>query len=347
MEFRGRNMTCLYVELSPSRSNRSQYKRTLVLQCDQCDVIFTRRWVSGHDSGDHYHDQACKSAAMKVGGKLNARLQQTCVERWGVAYPLLADVNKNKARKTCLKNHGVENVLLRHDVRTKALERSSSPEARKKRNNALQRSAKARLAKGKETLRARYNVDHNFQIDQVKTSRCQTWIKRYGVDNPFSSTSVREKIKTTLLERYGVQYYVQTDAFKQCMVETAKERSAKTHATMKKNGSYGTSRVENVCHECLCQLYGQENIERQVWIHKWPIDFYVKSLDVYVQFDGVYWHGLDRPIEEIEKLKNKRDVVILRTVRSDVDQARWFSTHDKRLVRITDLAFRNALRKIV
>jgi hypothetical protein len=29
----------------------------------------------------------------------------------------------------------------------------------------------------------------------------------------------------------------------------------------------------------------------------WPVDFYVKSINTYIQYDSEYWHGLDRSID--------------------------------------------------
>lgn len=75
-------MTRLYVELAPSASDRSPYKRTLALQCDQCGATFTRRWVQGHDTDEHFCNNRRPADAMKPGGVLNAQLKQTCEENW-------------------------------------------------------------------------------------------------------------------------------------------------------------------------------------------------------------------------------------------------------------------------
>lgn len=188
-------------------------------------------------------------------------------------------------------------------------------------------------------------VDHPLKDPAIKRAVLdksqQSQIKKrtttqmlYGVDHTWQSQIIKDKRRATCIAKFGVEHPLQN-----------KDVWTKRWATQKLTGKFNCSFVEDECYVVLLALFGE--VRRHVIVNNWEIDFYVPSIDTYVQFDGVYWHGLDRPIEEIEKLKNKRDVVILRTVRSDVDQARWFSTHDKRLVRITDLAFRNALRKIV
>ena len=74
-------------------------------------------------------------------------------------------------------------------------------------------------------------------------------------------------------------------------------------------------------------------------MNKWPIDFYVKDNDTYIQFDGEYWHGLDRPLDEIAKFKTPRDRTILRKYQIDREQVEWFRSTGKRLLRITDQQF--------
>lgn len=79
---------------------------------------------------------------------------------------------------------------------------------------------------------------------------------------------------------------------------------------------------------------------RQVNVSKfWVIDFYIKTIDTYLQFDGVYWHGLDRPIDEIRQSDKGRDKAIYRKWLVDRQQEKWFKDQGKRLVRITDKQF--------
>lgn len=110
---------------------------------------------------------------------------------------------------------------------------------------------------------------------------------------------------------------------------------------MKLRGSYGKSKIEDEYFASLCELYGSDNVERQVTppgTH-WPIDFYIKSIDTWIQFDGVYWHGLDRPLEIITKYRTKRDAQIHKKWLTDREQDKWFEEHGLKLIRITDKQF--------
>jgi hypothetical protein len=63
-----------------------------------------------------------------------------------------------------------------------------------------------------------------------------------------------------------------------------------------------------------------------------------------VQLDGVYWHGLDRPIDVIAERRTKRDAQIHKKWLMDREQDRWFVENGMRLIRITDLQFRDGIR---
>ena len=62
------------------------------------------------------------------------------------------------------------------------------------------------------------------------------------------------------------------------------------------------------------------------------------------KFDGVYWHGLNRPIEIIKESLTPRDHTIYRTWERDRLQEKWFYDHDLKLIRVTDLEFMNGLQ---
>jgi hypothetical protein len=78
---------------------------------------------------------------------------------------------------------------------------------------------------------------------------------------------------------------------------------------------------------------------------------YVTDIDTYVQFDGVYWHGFDRLIEDIVEYKSPRDVIIHRKWNTDRAQDAWFKDAGMHLIRVTDTEFKtmenDVLQKLV
>lgn len=123
------------------------------------------------------------------------------------------------------------------------------------------------------------------------------------------------------------------------------EACVKRHKTMKKNNSYRKSSPEDRMFEYLIEKFGEYDVTRNELVNsKWPIDFYIKSIDLYVQLDGVYWHGLDRPIDVIAEHKSKRDVQIHKKWKIDREQEQWFEKNKLKLMRITDVEFKNGRR---
>lgn len=103
--------------------------------------------------------------------------------------------------------------------------------------------------------------------------------------------------------------------------------------TMRTNGTHRQSREEDRFHEFLRQYFS--DIKRQVTIRgRWTIDFYINDIDVYVQFDGIYWHGLDRPIEIIRQHASRQDVIIEQKWKTDQEQVAWFAENNLTLIRI-------------
>lgn len=171
--------------------------------------------------------------------------------------------------------------------------------------------------------------------------RAKEFKERLGVEYPMQSIEVRTKAVATCQSRYGVDNVQQVPDIKQrsCMTFLARlEDEQQYHGVW-------TSKQEDTFFECLVRRYGRDDVVRQ---KRAPadcgygaIDFYVKSIDTYVQFDGTYWHGLDRPIDVIEKSDAQRDKDIAHRWHNDRAQDAKFAAKGLRLVRITNTDFKN------
>lgn len=58
---------------------------------------------------------------------------------------------------------------------------------------------------------------------------------------------------------------------------------------------------------------------------------------MYVQFDGIYWYGLDRPLDVIKESGKLRDNFLVKRYYVDRRQHAWFVARNLKLVRVTDL----------
>lgn len=207
----------------------------------------------------------------------------------------------------------------------------------------------------------RYGAISPLAVQEFKEKSKQTCMQKYGVHHPGAVRALIEQRKCTCLERYGKTTPLMTDdavLVRKSVEYKEKHRLAlskvdkvavakKRHETMKRNNSYGKSKVEDDLYALLCSIFGESNVNRQVTVHTWPIDFFIVSKKTYVQLDGVYWHGLDRPLSEIVKYKNKRDIVIHGKMLTDERQNVWFAQNNMKLLRITDQQFKYNKIKIV
>lgn len=140
------------------------------------------------------------------------------------------------------------------------------------------------------------------------------------------SLTVQAAKRQTCLKRYGVEHISQLDVVKQ-----------RKHSTRKSNGTYRGSRAEDSFYRCLCDWFGIGAVHRQVLINRWTIDFHVTTSNVWVQFDGVYWHGLNKPYEMLSEKQRY-------WFSKDRVQDEWFRTQGRQLVRVTDQELRVSQR---
>lgn len=161
-------------------------------------------------------------------------------------------------------------------------------------------------------------------IDKMRT----TFQERYGqgVTAALHVPGAKEKRCRTHLERYGFEHTFQVEIFKQ-------KRNTTRRTNMPKNF---ISRPEMRLKAFLEERFGEGAVKHQRWVNGSPIDFYVKTIDTYVQLDGRYWHGLDRPTEDIRLSERPRDQTIYQRLLNDRRQNGWFAEKGLSFVRITD-----------
>ena len=166
-------------------------------------------------------------------------------------------------------------------------------------------------AKWKHTMCEKYGVDHPSKNDEIKEKKRQTYQIRYGVNCPFSSGSIFRDEGACV--RGGQAGY---------------------RALIKKLGVDGLSKPEKDVALLLFDYYGQSNVKQQIILDHggckpWLIDFYIIPIDIYVEVDGMFWHGLDVPYDQLHPNQQKK-------FNDDRYQDEWFKLHNKCLIRITE-----------
>lgn len=228
---------------------------------------------------------------------------QTNINKYG-CQPFNLDENRQRNIKIIKERYGDKGPLGNRECREKG--------KITKQRNKLNRIVNKR----KQTCLDKYGVSSYTKTKECKDKKKQTCIERYGVDNPTKTKEVQDKMKQTCLRRYnaetnmqtfefrnkskrtmqdkyGVPYYTQTKEFKDFIKEHRKEIQNKVYLTKKKNNSFNKSKSEEKCYQLLLTKFTKEDIERQYKSEVYPFacDFYIKSLDLYIEYNGTWTHG--------------------------------------------------------
>ncbi len=207
----------------------------------------------------------------------------------------------------------------------------------------------------------RYGVDNPTRSSEVTKRREATNIERYGHINPFANEAVKQKIKQTTFQNFGVEHIAQSEHYKQAFIQTVTEKygsvaafnqhllAKRTKTNLERYGvenplqrpdvlarqmktmiDKGIRRYRSKLEERIETLLRQafEIVHVQKWVNGSPIDFYVPSVNAYVQVDGEFYHGLTERALEYDFVR--------RNYERDRQQDKWFKENNLKLVRLAE-----------
>ena len=181
----------------------------------------------------------------------------------------------------------------------------------------------------------KYGVEYFVLSDEFKEKNTKTLLEKYGVESIFSSIEIRKKIEKIFIEKYGSKTYTGSEDHKSKL--DYNDIARKAWITKIKNGTCSKSKVEEIVNLILIEKYGKENVFRQINIIKQWIDFYIKTINTYLQVDGIYWHGLNRSIEVISEQRTRQDKKIFKQILRDEELNHYMKENNLKLLRITDV----------
>ena len=227
--------------------------------------------------------------------------------------------NRKKYKETCLEKYGCENVYQNEEIKNKIKNTKQEKYGDEYYNNKekvyqtnlinigvkMPFQSKEIQNKCIQTLKNKYgeNINNSMDLESTKNKIRQTCLIRYGVDWAFKSDIVKEKTKNTLLERYGVDSYSKSKEWKEHIqsIEYQIHRKQQEYLTKKKNKSFNGSKEENLCYELIKEKY--KDVIHQFRDNKrYPFncDFYIPSLDLFIEYQGSEFHG-GKPYEGTEE----------------------------------------------
>ena len=286
-------------------------KQFLILECDKCGTIFEdsyrkRLLIKKY----HFCSRECVYASAIVKDKT----KQTNIVKYGVENPMQCEEIQNKVSKT----YHLKTNSEKDDIQKK---RENTMVDRYGVKYTMENATFVKMAQ--ETNLKNHGCICTLQSPEVKILAEKSMMDHYGVKFPMQSSILVEKIQGTLFDRHGVKcgcLVSDSDGIekrvKTCLEKYGvpypaqnEEIHKKVVATLKERGWFKNkqSASEDWYYEYLCTMYSKNNIDRQILIAGWVIDFYVKPINAWIEFRGDWWHGKNYTYEELIELAEQQE----------------------------------------
>lgn len=232
--------------------------------------------------------------------------RQTNLARRGVEYPTQSAEVRAKGKKTVQERYNVDNVFQAEEIKQKIKTTNIRIYGHENPNQSPEFREKTR-----QTNQDRYGIDNTFQLtDRVKAGM----VKKYGEEYPQRVPEIKKRTIQTNMERYGFPIPSQNSQIRKKMIESlnSDEVKEKKYKTLKNNSKFPSSGEEDAFYACLKNLYPDAEHHILHPVIKSVIDFYLPVQNLWMQYDGGYWHGLT-----LKNLEGPQSVNIQKTVNRD------------------------------
>lgn len=297
--------------------------------------------------------------------EITERYHQTCLDKYGTEWASQSEEVKDKIKRVNLEKYGAENIYAseygKQRIKETNLERYGVE---------YSWQADEVKAKIKQTNMKRYDSEYATQSPIVQEKTKRTNLEKYGVENVYQNENIKNKIRQKQESLYGGVGF-QSDILREKIQQTNLKRygnivpmratqdtlpkdsdinilpADKLFNTKKKNKSFGTSKIEKELVVKLEELYPDLETQYKSDVYPFTCDFYIPSLDLYIEYNGTWTHGGhffdetnpdDLVTLELWKSKNTRyynnavhtwsirDVLKLKTaIKNNLNYIAWFS----------------------
>ena len=213
-------------------------------------------------------------------------IERNSLKKYGITSPNKLENKKEKAKQTCLKKYGYICSSKNLEVQQKAKQTCL-----KKYGYTSPLKSPVIKEKSIETNLRKYGVKSSNSLDWKKEKIRESNLRKYGVRNPSQFQLIKNKKIQTCLKHFGVTNYSKTEEYKKNYKEKINIIQKKINETKRKNNSFVTSIPENKIFNKLQDKY--EIVFRNYKSEKYPFncDFYIPSLDLYIEYNGTWYHG--------------------------------------------------------
>lgn len=207
----------------------------------------------------------CKYCGKPIKFNYRGGYRQFCCYKCSSTFTNSSEEIKNKKKQTYLKHYGVDNIS---------------------KLDSMQQFKKQNYLK-------KYGVESYTQTQEYKEKSRQTCLKKYGKEYFTQTQNYKDKVKATCLKNYGTDSYFNTSEFKNFLKEHQEEILEKITYSKKQNNSFNVSGQEERVYKLLLTKFNKDDIKRQYKskLYSFACDFYIKSLDLYIEYNGNWTHG--------------------------------------------------------
>lgn len=215
-------------------------------------------------------------------------------EKYGVRNPSLSKEFRKKAEETMKEKYGTTNAMFLNEFKEKL-------------RNTMQERYGVNTPCENEGIRnkliqhnlEKYGVTSTAKLENIKELSKKTNLEKYGVDNYSKLPEAIIKIKERFLEKYGVDNYTRTEEFR----ERQNEIQEKIYNTKKTNNSFSRSSDEDLITQFLIKKFPDLKTQYRDERYPFSCDFYIPSLDLFIEYQGTWTHGGEPYIGSEEQLK--------------------------------------------
>lgn len=262
-----RNYLFSYFDDNPSTFTEILFRIKYNVKRNYCIICGKPTYFKGiswyEKTGKLYAD-FCSCKCSMNSKKTKEAYRKSCLKRYGVDNPMKDKNIINKGKETCKNKYGVVRASLLKEYQDKA----------------------------KKTNLLRYGVEVPLQNKEINKKWHATCYKNFGTYSPLANKEIHSKTEETTYKKYGVTCILTTKENKEKLVSSKTKK--KRYDTLKRNHTFNTSKIEESIYKELIKIYGKSDVFREYnkdIRYPYRCDFYIKSLDLFIEVQGYYTHG--------------------------------------------------------
>ena len=262
-----RNYLFSYFNDNPSTFTEILFRIKYNIERNYCSVCGKPTYFKGiawyKKTGKLYAD-FCSCKCSMNSSKTKEAYKKSCIDKYGDDNPMKNKNVVDKGKETCKNKYEVVRASLLKEYQNKT----------------------------KKTNLLKYGVEAPLQNKEINEKWHNTCYVNFGTYSPLANKEIYNKTEETTYKKYGVYcVFNRKENREKLLSEKTKQ---KRYETLRRNHTFNTSKIEETIYEKLIDIYGKNDILREYKDkdrYPYRCDFYIKSLDLFIEVQGYYTHG--------------------------------------------------------